>query len=69
MRSIGIAVVLLVGTWTMGVGLAAADDVMLLDDCKPNAYWPSCLLEEGDVTQAEFTVERGSPNALAVIGH
>ena len=37
MRSIGLALALVVGARMTGVVTAAAHDVVLFDDCKPNA--------------------------------
>jgi hypothetical protein len=53
-----------------------ADDnnrkIAIRDDCQPNADWGpgGCLLNEGDVTRAEFFLEAESPLApTSVIGH
>lgn len=64
-RFVGGLVVILVAT------VAAAHNVEILDDCKPNADWGvnGCLREEGDVTRVEFNAELLSPLADAVIGH
>lgn len=75
MRSISIALALLVGVWTMGAAGAAAHQVTVLDDCNAADYntvpppGGGCTLEEGDVTRAEFNAERFSPLAAATIGH
>src|SRR5262249_9638212 len=75
MRSISIALALLVGVWTMGWAGAAAHQVTVLDDCNAADYntvpppGGGCTLEEGDVTRAEFNAERFSPLAAATIGH
>jgi len=55
------------------VSVAAAGRVAIRDDCDPNdptwAQVGGCLLNEGEVTRAEFAGENHSPLAAAVIGH
>ena len=74
MRSIGIAIALLVAIGSMGIGIAAAHNVDLRDDCDPDdKAWDAtggCTLKKGDVTADEFIDETGSHDlSLAVIGH
>jgi hypothetical protein len=38
MRNIALALALVVGMWMMAAGLAAAHNVVLLDDCDPTDY-------------------------------
>jgi hypothetical protein len=38
MRSIGMAIALLVGVWTVGAVNAAADKVKILDKCDPATF-------------------------------
>jgi hypothetical protein len=61
MRSRGLAVVLLVAIWSVGMGSAGAHNVRLLDDCDPDdPAWDAsggCTLKKGDVTLEEFLDE------------
>jgi plastocyanin len=55
------------------VGVAAAEKIRLVDNCDPaDPGWAAtsgCLLEEGDVPQAEFRALLSSPHSLSVVGH
>ena len=55
------------------VGVAAAEKISILDNCNPTdpGWTPTggCLLEEGDVSFAEFGALLSSPLSLSVVGH
>ncbi|MGQ0551015.1 MAG: cupredoxin domain-containing protein, partial [Armatimonadota bacterium] len=75
MRSLSIALVLLVSVVTLGVTTATADDgrlVRAIDDCDPRdpAWEPvGCKRARGDVTNAEFRALLSSPLSSSVVGH
>jgi plastocyanin len=55
------------------VSVAAAEKIRVLDNCDPtDPTWAptgGCLLEEGNVTRAEFNTLLISPLSLATVGH
>lgn len=75
MRSVSIALVLLVGVVTFGVASARADEgklVRALDNCDPrDPNWApiGCNHARGDVTNAEFNALVRSPLSLSTVGH
>jgi hypothetical protein len=74
MRRIRLVLAFSMGLIMLGVAIAAAHHVFLLDDCDPDdpdwAPTGGCALPKGDVTLDEFLTETGSHElSEAVIGH
>lgn len=72
-KLIGALIVLLVVIGGASYDAASHKRIAILDDCKPNADWGplgGCVLEEGDVTRAEFDALLFSPLSFpSIIGH